>query len=71
MVVHGSLGILRSPMILLSIHTDLIRAVDWMVYIHRPIFNSYSPFSKSMETVPNVPMTIGITVILKFHSFFF
>ena len=49
---------------LLNILADLIKAVIWMI----STFNS-SSFSKPLRTVPNAPITTGITVTLMFHCF--
>ena len=49
--------------------TDVSNAVVWMVSSHLLISKSSSPCIKTLVTVPNEPMTIGITVIFMFHSF--
>ena len=40
-----------------------------MVYTRPPITESSSPFSNTLVSVPNVPITIGIIVSCMFHSF--
>ena len=49
---------------------DLINAVVLMVSIRLLISNTSSLSSRPFGTVPSAPITIGITVILMFHSFF-
>ena len=73
MVFHWSLSDSKSPQVsrtLLSILAVLNNAVIWMVSTHPPISKSSSPFSNSLVTVPNAPITIGIIVTFMFHSFF-
>ena len=55
---------------LLSILTDLNNAVVWTVSLCPLISKSSSSFSKLLEIVPRASITIGITVIFMFHSFF-
>ena len=55
---------------LLSILAVLNNAVVWMVSTRPPAFESSSPFSNPLVTVPNAPITIGIIVTCMFHSFF-
>ena len=54
---------------LLSILAVLNNVVVWMVFIRLPTSKSSSPFSNSLVTIPNVPITIGIIVTLMFHRF--
>ena len=54
----------------LSILADLNNMVIWMVSIRPPIFNSSSPLSEHLETVPITPLAIGITANFMFHSIF-
>ena len=73
MVFYCSLSYSKSPQvsrILLSILTDLNNAEVWMVFTLALISNSFSPFTNSLMTVPNAPITIGFTVILMFHCYF-
>ena len=73
MVFHWSLSDSKSPQVfrtLLSILAVLNNAVVWMVSIRPPTSKSFSPFSNSLVTVPNAPITIGIIVTCMFHSFF-
>ena len=73
MVFHWSLSDSKSPQVprtLLSILAVLNNAVVWMVSTRPPTSKSSSPFSNSLVTVPNTPITIGIIVTCMFHSFF-
>ena len=73
MVFHWSLSDSKSPQVsrtLLSILAVLNNAVVWMVSTRPPTSKSSSPFSNSLLTVPNAPITIGIIVTGMFHSFF-
>ena len=54
----------------LSILAVLNNVVVWMVSTRPPTSKSSSPFSNPFVTVPKVPITIGIIVTSKFHSFF-
>ena len=54
---------------LLSIQADLNSTVVWMILIVPLIYNSFRLFSKPLGTIPSAPTTMGITVILMFHSF--
>ena len=65
----------------LSILANLNNAIVWMVSIHPLIFSPSilfffffprlsSPRCKPLGTIPSVPFTSGITVILMFHIFF-
>ena len=55
---------------LLSILANLNNAVVWMVSTHPLISKSSSPCTSSLVTVLSVPITIGITIVYMFHSFF-
>ena len=55
---------------LLSILVDLRNVVVWMVSVRPLISNSSSPLIKRLWIVPSAPITIGITVIFMYHSFF-
>ena len=55
---------------LLSIQVDISNAAVLMVSTCRLICKSSSPFSYLLKIVPSAPITIGITVTFKFHSFF-
>ena len=73
MAFHWSLSDSKSPQVsrtLLSILAVLNNAVVWMVSTRPPTSKSSSPFSNSLVTVPNAPITIGIIVTCMFHSFF-
>ena len=54
----------------LSILADHNNAVVWMVSTRPLIPKSSSSCTNPFETVPSAPITIGITVIFMFHSFF-
>ena len=47
--------------------TDLNNVVVWMVSTLPPIYNTYSPFTKPLEIVPNAPVITGITVTFMSH----
>ena len=72
-VFHWSLNVSKSPKVfitLLHILADLNNAVVWMVSI-LPLISNFSCLSfKLSGTFPSALTTIGITVILIFHSFF-
>ena len=73
MIFHRSLSNSKSPQVfrtLLSILAVLKNAVVWMVSTHPPTSKSFSPFNSPLVTVPNGPITIGITVTFMFHIFF-
>ena len=73
MVFHRSLSDSKSPQasrILFSILAVLNNAVVWMVSTRPPTSKSSSPFNSPLVTVLNAPITIGIIVTFKFHSFF-
>ena len=73
MVFHWSLSDSKSPRVsrtLLSILVVLNNVVVWMVSTRPPTSKFFSPFSNPLVTVPNAPITIGIIVICRFHSFF-
>ena len=70
---HWSLSDSKSLQVsstLLSILTDLNNAVVWMVSIRLLISKSSNPCTNLLVTVPRAPITIGITIIFMFHSFF-
>ena len=72
MVFHWSLSDSKSPQVsrtLLSILADLKKAVVWMVSTPPLISKSSSPCIYPLVSVPNAPITIGITVTFMFHSF--
>ena len=72
-VFHMILSDSKSPQVfrtLLSILADLNNAVIWMVSPCPLISKSSFPSTNPMVTVPNAPITIGITVIFMLHSFF-
>ena len=72
-VFHLSMSDSKSPQIsknLWSILSDPNNAAVWMVLICLPISNSFSPFSKHLESISSEIITIGITVTLLFHNFF-
>ena len=74
MIFHWSLSSNRFPQVsrtLLSILTDLKKAVVWMFSTRPLISMSSSSFTKPLVTVPKAPITIGLTVTFMFHSFFF
>ena len=74
MVFHWSLIDRKSLQVsrtLLTILANLNNAVVWMLLILPLIFSSSSSLSTLLETVPSAPTTIGITIPLMFHSFFF
>ena len=48
----------------------LNNVVVWMVSTCPPTSKSSSPFSNSLVTVPNAPITIGMIVTCMFHCFF-
>ena len=64
---------LESPQVsrtLLSVLTNLNNAVVWMVSTHPVISKSPSPCTNPLVTAPSTPITIDITIIFMFHSFF-
>ena len=72
MVFHWSLSDSKSPQVsrtLLSILAVFNNAVVWMVSTRPPSSESSSLFSNPLATVPNVPITVGITVTFMFHIF--
>ena len=74
MVCHWDLSDSNSPQVfwtLLSILTDLNNAVVRMVSTRPFIFKSSRPHTNPLMTVSSAPITIGSTVTLMFHSFFF
>ena len=73
MVFHWSLSDSKSPQVswtLLSILAVLNNVVVWMVSTSPLTSKSSSLFSNPLVPVPNAPITIGITVICIFYSFF-
>ena len=73
MVFHWSLSNSKSLQILgtlLNILTDLSIAVVWMISARPPILSPSSSLTKTLEIVPNTPISIGITVTFMFHSSF-
>ena len=73
MVFDWSLSDSKSPQVsraLLSILAVLNNVVVWMVSTRPSTSKSSNPFSNSLVTVPNPPITIGIIVTCMFHSFF-
>ena len=73
MVIHWSVSYSRSPQIsrnLLSILAVLKIAVVWMVSIRSPTSKSSIRNSNPLVTIQKAPLTIGIIVTCKFHSFF-
>ena len=55
---------------LLSILANLNNAVVWMVSTRLLISKSFSPCTNPLVTVPRAPISICITVIFMFNSFF-
>ena len=73
MVSHWCLSDKKSPQVsktLLSNLADHKNTVVCMISIRPVISKSSSPCTNPLVTVPRVPITIGITVTLMFHSFF-
>ena len=73
MVFHWSLNDNKSPQVsrfLLVILTVLNNVVVWMVSTRPTTSKFSSPFSNTLVTVPNAPITIGIIVTCIFQSFF-
>ena len=67
MVFHLSLNDSKFPQVsrtLLSILAVLNNAVVWMVSSRLPTSKSSSPFNNLLVTVPKVPITIGIIIII-------
>ena len=63
----------KSPQVsrtLLSILANLNNVVVWIVATCPLISISSSPYINPLVTAPNTPISIGITVIFKLHSFF-
>ena len=74
MVFHWSLSDSKSPQVFkthLSILADLNNAVVRTVSTRPVISKSSSPCTNFLVIVPRAPITIGIIVTFKFHSFFF
>ena len=73
MVFHWSLSDSKTPQVsrtLLNILAVPNNGVVWMVSTRPPTSKSSSPFSNPLVTVLNAPITIGIIVTFRFHSFF-
>ena len=73
MVFHWSLSDSKSPQVsrtLLNILAVQDNVVVWMVSTCPPTSKSSSPFNNPLVTVPKAPITIGIIVTFKFHTFF-
>ena len=73
MVFHWSLCDSKSPQVsktLLSILVVLNNAVVWMFSIRPLTSKPSSPFNNPLVTVPKAPITVGIIVTFRFHSFF-
>ena len=73
MVFHWSLSDSKSSQVsrtLLSILSDLRKAVVWMVSVCPLISETSSPFTNHLGIVPCAPTPTGITVTFIFHSFF-
>ena len=62
---HWSLSDSKSPQVTMNLFCILADLKNPL------ISESFSPFLNPMVTVPNAPMTIGISVSLMFHSLFF
>ena len=69
MVSHWCLSDSKSSRVS-SILADLNNTLVWMVSISPVIFNSSSPCTNPLVTVPRAPITIGINISFMFHSFF-
>ena len=72
MVFHWRLSDRKSPQVsrtLLSILAVFNNAVVWMISTRPPTSKSSRPFNNPLYTVPNAPITIGIIVTFRFHSF--
>ena len=73
MVFHWSLSDCRSLQVsrtLLGILADFNNAVVWVVSFCLHTAMSSSSFTNLLVNGPSAPITIGITVIFMFHSFF-
>ena len=73
MIFHRSLSDSKCPQVSrtqLSILAVLNNVVIYMVSTPPTTSKSSSPFSNPLVTVPNVPITISITVTCMFHRFF-
>ena len=72
MVFHWRLSVSKSPQVsrtLLSILAVFNNAVVWMVSTRSPTSKSSKPFNNPLVTVPKAPITIGMVVTFRFHSF--
>ena len=70
---HWGLSDSKSPQVsrtLLNILAVLNNAVVWMVSTRPPTSKSSRPFNNPLVTMPNAPITIGIIITFRFHSFF-
>ena len=73
MVLHWILSDSKFPQVsraLPSILADLNNAVVWMDSTHPLIYKSASLYNNPLVTVARAPITIDITIIFMFHSFF-
>ena len=73
MVFHWRLSDSKSPQVSrtrLRILAVFNNAVFWMVFTQPPTSKFSRPFNNPLVTVPKVPITIGIIVTFRFHSFF-
>ena len=73
MVFYWSLSDSKSPQvsrIFLTILADLSNAVFWTVSTSPAIFNSSTPATNHLVTVPKAPITIGIIIAFMLYSLF-
>ena len=70
MVFLWSLSDSKSPQVSRTLLSILNNAVVWIVSTSLLISKSSSPFTNPLVTVPRAPITIGVTIIFMFHSFF-
>ena len=73
MVSHRILSDSKSPQVsrtLLSILVNLNNAIVWIVSTRPQISRSSNHIINCLVTVPRTPITIGIPVTYRFHSFF-
>ena len=73
MVFYWSLSDSKSPqessfplIILVTFNNSLV----WIVTTRRLISECFSSYTNLLVSVPSAPITIGITIIIMFHSFF-
>ena len=74
MVFHWNLSDSKSLQVtrtLLSIPADLDNVIVWMMSTRPFISKSSSSCTNPLLTVPSAQITIGITVTVMFHRFFF